>query len=85
MPEVSLFSESTNNIRPMPQKLLYDRRSASYVLSISTRALDYLIANKQLAPLRLGKKIMLSHQELTKFCRSNHLSLTANPVTDSGL
>ena len=58
------------------QKLLYDRKSAAYALSISTRSLDYLIANKQLATRRLGKKVMVSHAELVRFCRGDHFELT---------
>jgi len=80
MPEVSSFPELTSRHQPasQPQKLLYDRKSAAYVLSISVRALDYLIAHKRLNAIRLGKKIMLGHGELVKFCRSNHFTLTQN-------
>jgi len=71
MPEVSLFPS-----QPQPTKLLYDRKSAAFVLSISVRSLDYLIAQKRLNTIRLGKKIMLGHGELVKFCRGNHFTLT---------
>jgi hypothetical protein len=81
MPEVSLSTESTNNRQPapMPQKILYDRKSAAYAISVSQRALDYLVANKQLTTIRLGAKVMIAHSELIRFSRSNHLSLTASP------
>jgi hypothetical protein len=66
-------SAPTNN---PTQKLLYDRKSAAHALSISTRSLDYLIANKQLATRRLGKKVMVSHAELVRFSRGDHFKLT---------
>ena len=82
MPEVSSLSLSPAYVAgssfPAPQKLLYDRKSAAYVLSISVRALDHLISQKQLNASRLGKKVMLAHNELARFSRSNHLSLTKN-------
>lgn len=61
---------------PPIAKILYDRKSAAFALSICVRSLDYLIANKQLNTLRLGKKVMISHSELMRFSRSNHLRLT---------
>jgi hypothetical protein len=80
MPEVlSLVSASKQTAAtplPPPTKLLYDRKSAAYVLSISVRALDYLIAQKKLVTRRLGKKIMIAHGELVKFCRADHYTLT---------
>jgi len=63
----------------LPTKILYDRKSAAYALSISVRALDYLIANKQLATRKLGKKIMVPHGELSRFARADHASLTQDP------
>jgi hypothetical protein len=70
----------TSQVNTPIQKLLYDRRSAAYALSISVRSLDYLIGNKQLNAIRLGRKVMLTHGELTKFCRSNHFGLTTGDV-----
>ncbi len=71
-------SPSVNTPVPHLQKLLYDRRSAAYVLSISVRSLDYLIAQKRLATIKLGKKIMVGHGALTEFCRASHAVLTGN-------
>ena len=58
------------------QKMLYDRKSAAYVLSISTRSLDYLIACKELNTIKLGSKKMIAHSELVRFSRKNHGSVT---------
>jgi hypothetical protein len=60
----------------LPTKILYDRKSAAYALSISVRSLDYLIANKRLNTLKMGSKVMIGHGELVKFSRQNHASLS---------
>jgi hypothetical protein len=52
--------------------LLYSRRKAADALSISIRALDYLIARKQLATRRIGRKVMIPHGELVRFSRGDH-------------
>jgi len=40
------------------------------------RSLDYLIANKKINTIKLGRKVMVGQGELAKFCRSNHYDLT---------
>ncbi|MFN2975675.1 hypothetical protein [Terriglobus aquaticus] len=49
------------------QKMLYDRRAAAFALSLSLRSIDYLLAEKKLAFRRLGKKVLITHAELTSF------------------
>ena len=69
---------SLKNTAPMPSastlaaRILYDRKSAAQQLSISVRSLDYLIAGKQLATCRIGKKVLVSHTELVRFASANH-------------
>lgn len=40
----------------MEARLLYDRKTAARMLSISVRSLDYLIAAKRLDTRRIGKR-----------------------------
>ena len=54
------------------QKLLYDRKSAAYALSVSIRTVDYLIATKKLAFLKLGRKVMIRASEMERFAACNH-------------
>ena len=54
---------------------MYDRKEAARQLSISVRSLDYLIAGKQLATRRLGKKVMIPHGELIRFSRADHFEI----------
>ena len=61
--------------KPTITKILYDRKSAAFALSISTRSLDYLIGNKALNTVRLGSKVMIAHSELVRFSKKNHPAL----------
>jgi hypothetical protein len=58
-------------------RLLYSRKEAARQLSFSIRSLDYLIATKQLATRRLGKRVMIPHSELVRFARADHFE----PIT----
>ena len=60
-------------IRSEPDtRLLVGRHEAAKMLSISERALDYLIANKQLSARRIGSRVLLSVSELQRYARADH-------------
>jgi excisionase family DNA binding protein len=52
-------------------RLLYSRTEAARQLSISVRALDYLIANKTLNTRRKGKKVLIPYAGLVRYANSN--------------
>jgi len=54
------------------EKLLVGRTEAAGMLSISCRALDYLVANKQLLIRRIGTRVLIPVSELRRFSRSDH-------------
>jgi hypothetical protein len=54
------------------ERLLYSRRDAARLLSISTRSLDYLIGTKQLTARRLGRRLLVPRTELLRFVRADH-------------
>ncbi len=54
------------------RKLLVGRNEAAKMLSISQRALDYLIANKHLTARRIGTRVLISVSELQRFSRADH-------------
>ena len=58
-------------------KLLYDRKSAAYALSISVRKLDYAIANKEINVRRIGGKVLIAASELKRYASADHLNTTA--------
>lgn len=54
------------------RKLLVGRNEAAKMLSISQRALDYLIANKNLTVRRIGTRVLISVSDLQRFSRGDH-------------
>jgi len=57
---------------PSEDKLLVGRIEATAMLSISPRALDYLVANKQLRSRRIGARVLIPRDELKRFSRADH-------------
>jgi len=57
---------------PTDNKLLVGRQEAAELLSISQRALDYLVANKQLQVRRIGTRVLIPRSELHRFVRGDH-------------
>ena len=60
------------------EKLLVSRQEAAAVLSISQRALDYLVANKQLQVRRIGSRVLIPRSELLRFARADHPKFIAS-------
>jgi len=61
MPNVEINSDQ--------QKLLHDKKSVADLLSISRRSVDYLIADKKLIPVRIGRRCLIRHADLLRFIR----------------
>jgi excisionase family DNA binding protein len=53
-------------------KLLVGREEAAAMLSISSRALDYLVANKRIAARRIGARVLIPVSDLRRFSREDH-------------
>lgn len=64
-------------------RLLYDRKNAARQLSISVRALDYLVAGKQLRTRRIGKRVLIPRSELARYAAANHYE-PVTPVAAEG-
>lgn len=79
---VDSIMAAADTTTPTITKILYDRKSAAFALSISTRSLDYLIGNKALNTVRLGSKVMVTHAELVKFSKKNHAALCSVEEAD---
>jgi hypothetical protein len=60
-------------------KLLYDRKSAAYVISVSTRSLDYIIASGALETRRIGRKILITAASLKRYASVHHYGPVAGP------
>ena len=73
--ESSLRSQSNADKKPeirAEEKLLLSRRDAAQVLSISQRALDYLVATRRLTTRRIGKRVLIPVAELRRYARADH-------------
>jgi hypothetical protein len=57
---------------PKVDRLLVGKKEAAGLLSISPRALDYLVSTKQLLTRRIGARVLIPMIELQKFSRSDH-------------
>jgi excisionase family DNA binding protein len=73
--ESSLRSQSNADKKPeirAEEKLLLSRRDAAQVLSISQRALDYLVATRRLPTRRIGGSVLIPMADLRKYARADH-------------
>ena len=61
----------------MESRLLYDRKTAARMLSISVRSLDYIIAGKGLETRRIGRKVLVTHASLVRYASGNHITVTS--------
>jgi excisionase family DNA binding protein len=55
-----------------PQRILFSKKEAAYLLSISLRKLDYLITQKQLVVRKIGTKVLIPKSELIDFSKGDH-------------
>jgi hypothetical protein len=54
------------------EKLLVGRHEAAEMLSISRRALDYLVSSNQLAVRHIGARVLIQVVDLKRFSRADH-------------
>ena len=57
------------------EKVLYTKREAAQMLSISVRSLDYLIVSGQLAARRIGRRVLIHRDAIEQFARLDHSSI----------
>ena len=71
------------NVVPETSRLLYDRKSAARMLSVSIRSLDYIIAAKALDTRRIGRKVLVTHASLVRYASGNHFEITSRSDADA--
>jgi len=69
---------SASSSSKIDDKLLVSRREAAVRLSISERAVDYLIASKALSTKRIGTRVLIPVADLRRFANSDHPGRLAN-------
>jgi excisionase family DNA binding protein len=57
------------------EKVLYTKREAAQLLSISLRSLDYLIVSQQLPTRRIGRRVLVHRESIEQFARMDHMSI----------
>jgi excisionase family DNA binding protein len=53
-------------------KLLVGRSEAAQMLSISERALDYLVAKRQIPTRRIGARVLIATADLKRYSQGDH-------------
>lgn len=54
------------------QKLLCDRKSAAYSLSVSIRTVDYALAAGEFETRKTGRKTLITAPSLRRYAERNH-------------
>ena len=62
---------------PTTAKVLYTKREAAQLLSVSVRSVDYLIFSRQLPSRRIGRRVLIHRDAIEQFARRDHLSIHA--------
>jgi len=62
-------------------KLLCSKKETADALGVSLRTVDNLIARKELAVRRLGRRVLVPIVELERFTRRDHLTRSPRPST----
>lgn len=54
------------------EQILFERAEAAKILNISVRLVDYYVASGELAPRRLGRRVLIARSELERFAKRDH-------------
>lgn len=58
-------------------KILVSRRDAAALMSVSQRAIDYLIADGRIASRRVGGRVLIPLRALEAFAAQDHTALSS--------
>jgi len=73
---VGIISE-VNPMEAQP-KLLYTKREAAQLLSLSVRSIDYLITSCEIASRRVGRRLLIHRDAIERFARQDRHPRTKN-------
>jgi hypothetical protein len=63
------------------EPILIGRRDAAKVLGICIRSVDHAVATGSLKSRRLGRRVMLTPEELKRFAARDHVRIAGAPAT----
>lgn len=58
-------------------RLLVSKKEAAEALGLCVRTVDHLVAAKELAVVRVGKRVLVKYASLVAFTRKDHSTSTA--------
>lgn len=61
------------------ERLLYDRKTAALVLSISIRTLDYALARQEFEWRKIGRRKLITGKSLRNWASKNHFGSVKEP------
>jgi hypothetical protein len=64
------------------QKLLFDRKSAAFALSVSVRTVDYALAAGEFDTRKIGRKTLITASSLRKYAERNHFGPVSSRAED---
>jgi hypothetical protein len=67
---------------PLP-RLLYSRVESAHQLSLSVRAIDYMVAQGAIRVRRIGGRILIPHSELLRLARTDQIEHITPPSSSS--
>jgi hypothetical protein len=53
-------------------RMNYPKAEAAYLIGISLRSLNYMIANRECATRKIGGRVLIPHGEVVRIARSDH-------------
>ena len=57
----------------MTEKLLYSRKEAAAMLSVSLDTVHNMILRRELKPCRVGRRVLIPRAELIRFTQRDHV------------
>ena len=64
-------------------RLLYSTAESAYQLSLSPRAIDYMIAKGTIGVRKIGGRILIPHSELIRVARAGQIEPITPPVKEA--
>jgi len=68
-------AQPENSVALFQFKLQYSREEAAELIGVSLRTLDRLIAEKQIAVRRIGRRVLIGKDVLAQFTKRDHRTL----------
>jgi hypothetical protein len=65
------------------ERLLYDRKTAALLLSVSVRTIDYALARGEFECRKIGRRKVITVKSLKSWAGKNHYGSVKGPLRDT--